>query len=119
MKYIKNCPECGKQLRFPLDRGRIRIHCRCGYSSIVDPDDTTLYSDGKFDLSDDGGSRKKTSRSILSLKSKLDKKRIINGILEIKYKIQNLRYMPDRERNRFLAAVIVILLLLITAVYYL
>lgn len=119
MKYIKDCPECGKKIRFPLDRGRIRIHCRCGYTAVIDPDDTSLYNDGKFDLSEGENPTSKKAPDFSSIRSKLDRKKIINSLLEMKYKIQNLRYMPDRERNRFLAVSLFLLLLVLTVIYFL
>jgi hypothetical protein len=117
MKYIKDCPECGKKIRFPLDRGRIRIHCQCGYSAIVDPDDTSLYNNGKFDLSE--GSSTPEKHTFPSLKAARNKKRIINSLLETKYKIQNFRYLPDKERNKFIAAAAVAMLATAAVIYFL
>jgi len=105
MKYIRECPDCGKKIRFPLDKGRIRIHCSCGYTAIIDPDDTALYETGSFDLKPDNTKRKNRLTDMLSgFFIGLDRKRIINSLLDLKYKIQNFRYMPDRERYRFIAA---------------
>lgn len=119
MKYIKDCPDCGKKIRFPLDKGRIRVFCSCGYTTIIDPDDTTLYVDGNFDLMPD----KKTSGTIVGLVpsffKKLTWKNFINSLLEIKYKIQNIRYLPNRERNWLLAVIILVMLAISVAVYYL
>jgi hypothetical protein len=34
---VKECPSCGRGLRFPIDRGRIRVRCVCGHQFIADP----------------------------------------------------------------------------------
>ena len=50
MYLIKSCPSCGKRIRFPIDRGRIRVTCECGSTFLADPDDPSLYNDAAFDL---------------------------------------------------------------------
>ena len=121
MKYIKQCPDCGKKIRFPLDRGRIRVFCSCGYNTIIDPDDTTLYESGSFDLKSEN-SQSSIVGSINSLLSGLFKnlswKKFINNILEVKYRIQNIRHLPDSERNKIITAVVLVILLIISAVYF-
>ncbi|MCU0846336.1 MAG: hypothetical protein MUD12_00430 [Spirochaetes bacterium] len=37
-------------LRFPIDKGKLRIKCRCGASFTADPDDPSLYRDSEFDI---------------------------------------------------------------------
>jgi len=89
MKYIRDCPSCGKKLRFPLDQGKIRIKCLCGYNEIVDPDDIYLYEKGTFDTG-----KEKNRNIIFSLPANIKKlgnlinrKKIFNGLLDIKYRI--------------------------------
>ena len=121
MKYIKNCPECGRKIRFPLDRGKIKIFCSCGYSTVIDPDDTSLYHDGKFDLSESTDREEKmfSFPSLSSLSAKFSKQKIINSVLDLKYKMQNLRYMPEKERNRFIIGVLFAVITIIAAIYFL
>lgn len=117
MKYIKACPDCGRMLRFPIDKGVIKVSCQCGFSIIIDPDNTELYKEGKFDLTRNNKKNKVTLKSVLK---KFSYSKIINSLLELKYKLQNLSLMPDAEKNRFIlkflavtAAIIVILYIII------
>lgn len=51
MKYIRSCPNCRTDLRFPLDMGILIVTCpNCGFSFKVDPDDPLTYKEGTFDL---------------------------------------------------------------------
>lgn len=121
MKYIIDCPSCGRKIRFPLDKGRIKVFCQCGYNTVIDPDDTALYKSGKFDLKPEDKHADKTGGFFDSLSSLLNNftwNNFVNGLLEIKYKLQNLRYLPDRERNRLLVIILFIIVLAVV-VYYL
>lgn len=107
-------------LRFPIDRGIIRISCQCGHSLLINPDDTELYKEGKFDLKKDGAD--KNSRGLFSsLKADFNKKinysSIINSILELKYKLQNISLMPDAERNKLIFSFFLIAALIIFLLY--
>jgi len=123
MKYIKACPACGKMLRFPIDRGIIKISCQCGHSLLVNPDDTELYKEGKFDLKKDGGDKNNRGlfSSFKSLKADFKKKvnysSIINSLLELKYKLQNISLMPDAERNKLIMWFILITMVIIFLLY--
>lgn len=107
-------------LRFPIDRGVIKISCQCGSSMIINPDDTELYKEGKFDLTGDK-KENKNKRFTASLKSAINKKfsysRMINSLLELKYKLQNLSVMPDKERNKILLSILFIIVILIFFLY--
>jgi hypothetical protein len=51
LNYIRPCPSCKSELRFPIDRGTLRITCPiCSENFLVDPDDTEIYKKGNFDL---------------------------------------------------------------------
>jgi DNA-directed RNA polymerase subunit RPC12/RpoP len=51
MKYIRACLNCGKDMRFPLDRGILLIKCpHCNESFKMDPDDPFTYKNGRFEL---------------------------------------------------------------------
>ncbi len=121
MKYIRECPECGRKIRFPLDKGKIRVFCTCGYNTVIDPDDTSLYKTGNFDLKPENKETKPAFGAITALISSviknLSRDRFINSLLEIKYKLQNIRYLPDRERNRTALFIIALVLLLAAAIY--
>ena len=103
MKYIKTCPDCGQKIRFPLDKGKIKVKCSCGYNLLVNPDETTLYNEGKFDLSADQKQNSISGLKALSnrLKKKLNKKDVVNYLLDIKYGIQNMRHLPKARRRIF------------------
>ena len=120
MKYIKACPACGKMLRFPIDRGIIRISCQCGHSLLINPDDTELYKEGKFDLKKDGVD--KNNRGLFSslkadFKKKVNYSSIINSLLELKYKLQNISLIPDAERNKLIMWFILITAVIIFLLY--
>jgi hypothetical protein len=110
MKYIKACPVCGRMLRFPIDRGIIKVSCQCGSDMIIDPDNTELYL---------AGDKKpgKTENFKKSFRKKVNFKKIVNSLLEFKYKVQNISLMPDRDRNRLLLSLFTLILLLIFLLY--
>ena len=117
MKFIINCPECGRSLRFPLDKGRIKIRCQCGYGMVIDPDDTSLYKKGRFDLKPEGPIINKKRKPVKQTGSLFDKDKIIRKILEYRYTLQNFRHMPDREKYRVLLFILLPVLLLIIILY--
>lgn len=105
MYLIKTCPTCKTRLRFPIDKGTIKVTCNCGYSFIANPDNTDIYKDASFDLSHTTGTLKKMA----PLKSAIDSLRfdqiipsMINKFLDLKYKVQNFRLLPDAEKTKIL-----------------
>lgn len=121
MKYIIDCPSCGRKIRFPLDRGRIKIFCTCGYNTVIDPDDTKLYESGNFDLKPENNSQQTAEGFFESIASLLDKcswNSFINSLLEIKYRLQNIRVLPDKERNRIVAVILLVILLTGVVIYF-
>ena len=122
MKYIVDCPSCGRKIRFPLDKGRIKVFCTCGYNTLIDPDDTALYKSGKFDIKPESvkpGLTENFSASISSLLDNFTWSNFVNRLLEVKYKLQNFRYLPDKERNRIVFLIIAVILAVSAAVYFL
>ena len=123
MKFIKACPACGKMLRFPIDRGIIKVSCQCGHTLIVNPDDTELYKDGKFDLRNNGTDKRDEGfvsffKSLSNrIRKKVNYRNLINSLLDLKYKLQNLSLMPDAERNRIILTFLSIIALLIFLLY--
>lgn len=110
-------------LRFPIDRGIIKVSCQCGHTLIINPDDTDLYKEGKFDLRNNGtDSRNKGLASFIKslsnrIRKKISYRNLINSLLELKYKLQNLSLMPDAERNRLILTFVSIIALLIFLLY--
>ncbi|MCC6275376.1 MAG: hypothetical protein IT569_05940 [Leptospiraceae bacterium] len=52
MYYIRSCPSCDSELRFPIDKGTLIIKCpSCNNSFKIDPDDPSTYNLGRFDYS--------------------------------------------------------------------
>ena len=113
MFFIKPCPACGRKLRFPLDRGTIKVKCPCGESFTVNPDDPSTYREGSFDLR--GRSRKKNS-----FLDRLDSFREIHGLHELKavlikkalhfvYTAQNFRLLPAKQQRRIIAVAVLLL----------
>lgn len=118
MKYITECPQCGKSLRFPIDRGKIKIRCGCGYETVIDPDDTSLYKTGRFDLRPEDAAKYKRKKPAKKAGSSISKDKIIRKLYDIKYSLQNIRYMPDREKYRLLLLILLPLLLLAFILYF-
>lgn len=117
MYLIKPCPACKQKLRFPIDKGKIRIRCSCGNAFIVDPDDPAIYSQASFDL------KARERAGLFSLIGTLRNYSfreagitLINRMLDLMYRIQNFKLLPDSERRRMmlLFAVIFIIFLIIT-----
>lgn len=107
MYLIKFCPECKSKIRFPIDKGTIRVKCSCGHSFIANPDDTGIYRDASFDLSHTAPGLKKMSplhQWIGDIRVKGFAPFIITGTLNLKYKIQNFHLLPEREKKKIILA---------------
>ena len=103
IRLIKNCPKCGRQLRFPIDKGIIKVKCPCGYSFTADPDNTGIYKNARFDLNSARPQRKPPL-----------KERAIRGIWQYKYNLQNIRLLTGKtRRNTLIVTVCVILFFLL------
>ena len=103
MYLIKLCPECKTKLRFPIDKGTIRVKCACGYSFVANPDDTGIYRDASFDLSHTTPGLKKMTplrRWIGDIQVKGFVPFLITGALNLKYKIQNFPSPPGRGKEK-------------------
>ncbi len=111
MHIIKPCPACGIKLRFPIDSGKIKVQCRCGYSFVADPDDPVLYNDATFDLA-----LKKKPKTRLSYTSII--KTIIEKLYSYWYTLGNFRLLPTKDKIKVIAIALVIILLLLLFVYY-
>jgi LSD1 subclass zinc finger protein len=110
MYLIKACPSCKTKLRFPIDKGTIRIKCSCGNSFIVNPDDTAVYDDAAFDLRSSKCVLKKMTpltRALAGIKFNQLIPKTITAALEFKYKLQNFRLLPDDEKRKIILGVIV------------
>lgn len=111
MYLIKICPECKTKIRFPIDKGTIRVKCTCGYSFIANPDDTGIYRDASFDLSHTAPGLKKLSplhQWIGDIRVKGLLPFIITGALNLKYKIQNFRLLPGQEKKKIILTILFI-----------
>lgn len=128
MYLVKVCRVCGKKIRFPLDRGTIRVSCDCGYSFLADPDDRALYIDATIDLTPGPTEPRPSLREITgiliqrikSVKEKFSSPRIdlghtkqifIRRIYDAKYWIQNYHLHPDSEKKKILIPLCVLLFL--------
>jgi len=108
MYLIKACPSCKMKLRFPIDKGTIRVKCGCGYSFIANPDDPSLYEKARFDLSVTKFGLKKLSACKGAIAHSWLKQiipSIMTSILNFKYRIQNFRLLPDAEKIKLLASI--------------
>lgn len=122
MHLIKLCPLCGTKLRFPIDKGRIKVKCPCGHSFTADPDDTVLYNNSEFDLTSAGSSAGKSRLGALSQTIKQFKADqiigiIISGLYNLKYKLQNYKLLSSSERRKLTIILISILVILIMIIF--
>jgi hypothetical protein len=108
VNLVKNCPACGRKLRFPIDRAKIRVRCACGESFIADPDDTALYKDASFDLARENRSQAGMSgvfRKKISFKGLARlRDRLIERAYRIGYTLQNFPLLPARNQRRIVLA---------------
>lgn len=50
MNYIRPCPSCNVDLRFPLDRGILTVKCpNCNFRFEIDPDSSELFQIGHIE----------------------------------------------------------------------
>lgn len=113
MYLIKVCPDCGKKLRFPIDRGIIKVKCPCGFSFVADPDDTGIYTDAKFDLKGKNKPPKAKNIDLGNLKE-----RMILAILQYKYNLQNFKLLPWKNRRNVIMTTVVVVFIVVLIVMF-
>lgn len=118
MYLIKPCPSCGKKIRFPIDKGKIQVKCPCGNSFTADPDDPSIYNDGKIDpaIKPKKSPASFFDKKLKSLNFARIKAKTINGFLEYKYRIQNFPLLPDRQKAAIATQIIGIIIILIVVI---
>jgi hypothetical protein len=110
-------------VRFPINRGKIKVNCPCGNSFIADPDSPELYKGAQFDLH--GKVKKKNAVTGLgSLKERLSSfdirkrwEQFARYAIGLSYKIQNFRILPFREQQKIIIVLSVIILLIIVFLF--
>lgn len=114
MHFIISCPSCSKKLRFPIDKGRIKVKCACGYEFIADPDDTELFKKGNFDIGNKKSKKNSTfnkiGKNFFEINFKKMKSDIINVFLEFKYNIQNFKLLPTNDQKKMFMYIIMIII---------
>ena len=110
MNFIINCPSCSNKLRFPIDKGKLKVKCQCGFSFVADPDDTELYKRGNFDL-------KKKSSIMKKLSFEQIIPQLIKKFYNIKYKLQNFKLLPTSEQKKIILYFILFLIAIIVIVF--
>jgi len=124
MFLIKKCSRCGKNVRFPLERGKIRVKCPCGNSFIADPDDPELYKGAQFDLHGNTNSKKsgpglKSRKNLFSSSFDFKKQweRAIRSFIDLTYKIQNFSILPSREQHTLILVLVFIVLSIVMLLF--
>ncbi len=114
MFLVKECPSCGRGLRFPIDRGKIRVRCVCGHQFIADPDDTALYTNARFDLNHKARAKSRRRFTFPGRIRSIDLAGLwgtaIRGLLSAKYTLQNFRLLPAARQRRIVLIVLIIVL---------
>jgi hypothetical protein len=123
MFLIKNCSACGRRLRFPIDKGVIRVKCLCGAGFIADPDSPGLYRGATFDLSHGTPSRSAFAQRTREIFQKANPgwlvPALINAFLAFKYDLQNFRLLPASRQRRIVIIGLAIIAVFLLAVYLL
>ncbi len=123
MFLIKECPSCSRRVRFPIDKGKIRVRCTCGYDFIADPDEPALYKNARFDLRHDEKNKPGLYQHLRKRLERVDigktPETLITGLLSIKYKLQNFRLLPAAEQRRITVIAVIIILALVLLGYLL
>ncbi len=96
-------------VRFPIDRGAIRVTCACGNSFLADPDDTALYEGARFDLASPGPKKKRSNNMPpgKTLRTLVD--RGVRRGYDLAYRFQNFFLLPTREQIKLAAGVLLFL----------
>ena len=121
MFFILPCQSCGKKLRFPLDRGKIRVTCTCGSSFIADPDDTSLYKRGSFDV---GSQKQKISlyqrirQAAGNLSGRDISEQVIKKLVDFKYRLQNFRLLPAAEQKKLLVRLLLVVMVVTLLLFF-
>jgi hypothetical protein len=123
MHLIKECPSCSRKLRFPIEKGKIRVTCACGQSFIADPDDPDLFANASFDLKGPGHTKAPLSAWLKAPFATVPapgeiKKTLIAALYSFKYRIQNFSLLPSREKIRLIALLSALIALAILIVVY-
>lgn len=126
MYLIKSCASCGRKIRFPIDKGKIKVRCQCGKSFTADPDDPSLYKEATFDIKGSAARKSGPLPAFLSFLENIDriklKHSIITTLYNAKYKIQNYKILPAKEQKKvviyFLIAFLLIVLIVCAIVFF-
>ncbi len=113
MHIIKPCPSCGVKLRFPIDKGTVKVRCRCGYSFVADPDNPVLYVDAVFDITH------KKKKQTHQLFTQFTLKTIIEKIYAYWYVLLNFPLMPTKDKIKIIFIITLIVSVIILILYYL
>jgi hypothetical protein len=109
MFLVKECPACGRKLRFPIERGKLMVRCACGHRFLADPDAPSLYEGAHFDLSVDGRGKPSIRERMAGMRvpgpSEIAE-RAIKKLYGLKYTLQNFRLLPaSKQRTIIITAV--------------
>ncbi len=123
MFFIIPCPACNRKLRFPLDKGKVKVTCQCGHSFVADPDDPELYKKGAFDV----GIKKKprqqpfsqAAHTLKNFDAARFKQERIEALINLKYRLQNFRLLPAEEQRKMLIRAVIVLVTLAVLFYLL
>ncbi len=112
MRLIKNCPSCHKVLRFPIDKGKIKIKCSCGYNFYADPDDPVLYKNSEIDpsINRKQKSAKRKTGNIIKI--------ISESSLNFYYQILNFKIFSAVDRGKVFTKILIILVIIGLIMYY-
>ncbi len=120
MYLIKTCSSCNRKLRFPIDKGKIQIKCTCGNQFIANPDDSELYKDSRFDLSQNNNKKK-----VFDVRQIIDSaivegvfNKIVSRLFDLKYKLQNFNLLPITDKIRLIFIILLVISFLAVLFYF-
>jgi hypothetical protein len=105
MFLLKECPNCGKKIRFPINKGKIKVRCSCGHSFVANPDNPALYKNGQIDASY-SNSPKKNRR--------FNSKRLIHRLYDFYYQLLNFKLLTVADKKIILYRLLIGIIFIIT-----
>jgi len=112
MFFIKECPNCKNKIRFPINKGKIIVKCKCGHSFEANPDDPSLFKNGIFDITDEQNNQKEKKKFFPNLSIK----EIISKLYQFKYYLQNIKYMESKKQLKLLKKLMLLIILIILTI---
>ncbi len=119
MFLIKKCTQCDRKLRFPIDKGKLKVTCVCGQTFIADPDNPELFKGSEIDIKPDRIKEKSFFRMPrVNIRDLFDLKKIIGQLYNTGYRLQNFKILPASEQRKIILHVVCFLLIAVMFIFF-